>query len=280
VQFYLLGQFGWQIEYGDNKFIAVSRNFDNKVLISYDGVNWDSTAPLDIGLCKGIVYGDGKFVIILNDYISYSTDAINWTKITIPIVPNNYLTGIVYGNGIFVLVGTSKWYYSTDGITWNVNNNFSNPSNSSTPIYGNNKFIRLTNGLGSGFISSDGINWTAFSSGRACISAVYDGEKFVCRNQIIPVGENSVVFISNTNDFINFEDTFAFPPPTLSWSNIEYGDGLLIIFYYGDFLLSSKNSESWKKGKLPIQGKLATLSSGDNKFLASYDNGTVKYSIV
>ena len=282
-RFNLLGEFSLSSVYGDNKFVGILRQYSNHVLYSNDGINWDLIQPLRISRWYSIAYGAGKFVAIsIDNYISYSTDGINWTETTPPFVLNNNLRGIVYGNGVFVLVGDSKWYYSTDGITWNINNSFSNPNYSKTPIYGNNTFIRLPNLNGIGYSSTDGITWNSFSSQRWCESAVYVDGKFVCKNSSIPTGSiNDVTsFISNTNDFINFEDTFIFQPPTESWSNIEYGNGLFVIFYYVNFLLSSKSSRSWRKGKLPVNGAVATLSFGDNKFLASYDDGTVKYSIV
>lgn len=284
-RFNLLGEFSLRLAYGDNKFVGIfgqdistNGNSSNHILYSNDGIDWTLIQPLRVNRWKSIVYGAGKFVAISQGYyISYSADGINWTESVL----NDAFSGIVYGNGIFVLVGASKSYYSTDGITWNVNNSFSYP-NSIDPIYGNNTFIILPNLNGIGYSSTDGITWNSFSSQRWCQSAVYIDGEFVCKNSSIPTGSiNDVTdFISNTNNFINFEDTFAFQPPTTAWSNIEYGNGLFIIFYYIDFLLSSKNLESWRKGKLPIKAKLATLSFGDNKFLASYNNGTVKYSIV
>ena len=146
------------IVYGNDKFVATTQS--SYVWYSSDGVTWNSTDP-DVSFeYAPIVYGNGKFVTIINNAkeIGYSSDGVTWNSTTLP--DDVQCSSIAYGDGKFVVVckNSDKLFYSIDAITWSFtilpeNLDFSHIA------YCNNKFITLAYDSDKMFFSVDGINW-------------------------------------------------------------------------------------------------------------------------
>ena len=123
-------------------------------------------------------YGNGKFVIVGNGVIFYSTDGKTWTQATQPLT--GYIYSVAFGNGRFVTCGMSsasdratQIAYSTDGVTWTtITDNFRNAGLSSAQnvAYGNGLFV-ATNPSGGAAYSTDGITWATFTQSR--LSNIY-----------------------------------------------------------------------------------------------------------
>lgn len=101
------------ITYGDGLFVAVG---NNRTFYSNDGVTWHVGAYISNTTFKDVVYGfHGLYVAVANDGSSYrSTDGVNWSKSADSCGANC----IAYGNGVFVSVDAQYLTYSKDGDTW------------------------------------------------------------------------------------------------------------------------------------------------------------------
>ena len=110
--------FWWDIEYGDNKFVAITS--DDKGAYSYDGINWTEMQFASYDDYCSIAYGFGKFVVVGSNIgkITYSYDGINWLEAETP-HHTIYYNEVIFGDNKFVATSMSnKVAYSYDGITW------------------------------------------------------------------------------------------------------------------------------------------------------------------
>lgn len=121
---------GWsQMAYGQNKFVLLNYNTNDKVIITQR--NTGSSYSISYNMIKGkekinnycgIAYGNGKFVAISNetgDKFSYCSGNINEWKIGY--FPHSVRAlSIAYGNGVFLVTvyNSDKYLYSYDGIEW------------------------------------------------------------------------------------------------------------------------------------------------------------------
>lgn len=129
--------------YGDGKYIIISTSkyaVRMTELVSKTGVSF----KIPIDTVSDIVYGNGKFVAIGNDYgkplVAYSTDSVNWSTTSLDFECRK----ITYGDNKFVIIG-AKSAYSTDGITW-TDTILPDTASWEDVAYGNNKFIATAKG--------------------------------------------------------------------------------------------------------------------------------------
>ena len=129
----------------------------------------------------GVTYGDGKYVCVGDDGLSYySTDGITWTTMT-GLVVRQY-QAVTYGNGRFVCVGYyGDSAYSTDGQTWQAMSGLRNDSHYHGVTYGNGRFVCVGNS-GYSYYSTDGVTWTAMSGLDSVQhrAVAYGNGRFVC----------------------------------------------------------------------------------------------------
>ena len=168
------------VAYGDGKFVAVSdkSTYGNTIVYSTDlGLTWQEASGYAAGTetnkgYKGIAYGGGRFVAVAdggNQRVSYSTDGINWTNVT---VPASDWQSVAYGDGTWVATAwqgsADHVMYSTDDAqTWTTTSSGVTTQQWFDVAYGDGKFVAA--GMNPGNInrtmySEDGINWTAFES--------------------------------------------------------------------------------------------------------------------
>lgn len=167
----------YDIAYGNGRYVAVGRQGYIAVLtddFEVESYQWINT--MDDGW-RSIVFANGKFVVVGNQYVgegdqysrtSSSTDGINWT-------PLKQACGndVTYGNGKFVSVGNNGGIsVSSDGETWERatvqdGSNFSWTFDWISVTYKNGKFIAVgheyvgyNNYIGIITTSIDGTTWT------------------------------------------------------------------------------------------------------------------------
>lgn len=186
-------------------FYSVLLALNSQVVINYPSVNftlsnWKYVAYPDSAFQLTIA-GSDKFVMFSTSYSGdsyYSTNGVNWTKLTLPNpVAYRWLT---YANGIYVAFNTESLtsgeyssIYSTNGITW-YNSTFKGldgynnvGSSYGTPMitYGNGKFILVVNweGVNKAYYSTNGITWTTSTVGNSSVwyNLIY-GNKFIMIN--------------------------------------------------------------------------------------------------
>ena len=150
----------WQsITYGNNIFVAVSNDGENRVIVSNDnGETW-TNPEVELHEWKDIIYANNIFIAISSNKIMYSSGGSVWTYVDIPL---NSWKNIAYGNNVFVIIsenldGTDAIIYSQDSaVTWII------AERESTDIlykikFINDKFYLISeNDI---LFSIDGINW-------------------------------------------------------------------------------------------------------------------------
>jgi hypothetical protein len=163
----------WFISYGNGRFVILTPGSSSnpKAAYSTNGIDWTVTDP-GAYYWSNLTYGSGKFVAIAENYpmvglssaISYSEDAVTWTKVTPPI--NGVIRKIAYGNGKFVILqaADNNVMTSTDGITWTsafstLSSQLFNSYLYEGISYANGKFAMINNGNAI-LYSTDAITWT------------------------------------------------------------------------------------------------------------------------
>ena len=196
------GEQYWGVAYGGGKFVAVSNRSDgNRIIYSTDaGLTWQEASGYDPGTSStkgymGISYGGGRFVAVQdtgNQRVSYSTDGINWTNVTVPL---SDWQSVAYGDGTWVAIawqGAAGYVmYSTDDAqTWTTTSSGVTSQQWFDVEYGDGKFVAA--GMNPGNInrtmySEDGINWTAFESAgdKRFISVAYGSGLWVQGGRVL-----------------------------------------------------------------------------------------------
>ena len=114
---------GWHsVSYANGLFVAVSRNGDNRVMTSPNGITWTARAAAENNGWRSVTYGNGLFVAVAEDgtnRVMTSPDGITWTARAA--AEANSWVSVTSGDGLFVAVatdGTNRVMTSHDGITW------------------------------------------------------------------------------------------------------------------------------------------------------------------
>ncbi|GAB3790912.1 hypothetical protein GCM10028818_61640 [Spirosoma horti] len=185
------------IAYGGGTFVAAGRN--GILITSTDGITWTKRVSGATNMFTGVVYGGKQFVAVGVGFLITSPDGITWTTRKLPGLYS--LGGVTVGpNGLFVAVGDGySVLTSTDGIIWTPHL-FDGPAHYLTGVAYNsalNKYVALASLHGYIYTSTDGITWTASSSGtNADLIAVryLQGKYFV-------VGEDATIR-SSSNGYL------------------------------------------------------------------------------
>ena len=231
-----------------------------------------------------ICYGDGKFVAAaFNSNVAvYSTDGINWTQTTLPVV--GIWNSIAYGNDKFVAVSENgDIAYSSDGNNWIQVNALSIRNRWRSVTYGDNKFVATSVGNSdnnyniNAAYSTDGINWTLTSMpfNGSWPLVTYGNGRFV--------SVSSKGIAAYSTDGINWTQTTF--PILLEGSNmisIAYGNRMFVVAGYClDRNANLKESSAaystdginWTQVSLPVSGNWAAIAYGADKFVIVGRNG-------
>lgn len=243
-------------------FIAVGNG------IFYKGVR---STPGDMAW-SAIAYGNGRYVTI-NDrnYVSTSTDGINWTTPKQISLPNNSFNkisafkDIAFGNGKFIIISGSDVYtaISTDGINWDVSSKIMISNESSASItFGRGKFVAA--GYGWLFTSTDGINWTSISE-----MYTYDiNDVSFINNQYVAVAGDKLGISSDGGQIMISSDGIKWNITQdggkgVAWMNVLYGNGKYVIFEKDKSAKESTTGEKWNfLPKTPINVAAAIYQDG------------------
>lgn len=105
----------WRVQYLNGAFWTVSDR--GAILNSSDGLTWTRRVMNPALFLSDIGYLNGVYVAIATDRVFRSTDAVNWTAVSI----GSNFTSVTSGNGIFVAVRRQNGndvHISQDGLTW------------------------------------------------------------------------------------------------------------------------------------------------------------------
>lgn len=231
------------VAFGANKFVAVAKDgYNPNIAYSSDGISWEALNILSGARLVDIAYGSGKFVAISGYYTNiasgssispsksnvaaYSTDGINWEKITLP--SSDSWVSIIYGNGKFVAVAfrSSSAIYSIDGINWYpVSLNYSYDWESVAA--GNGKFVVVSSYIGTSqskkaAYSSDGIEWvlSTLPYNADWSSVTYGNGKFLA----IGGQSQKTAFTEDGSKWIAAPDL----PSFAKWEDVVHGNGKFV----------------------------------------------------
>ncbi len=159
------------ITFGNGKFVVVANN-NNSACYSNDGITWTQIVlPVGGGnpVYNVIAYGNGVFIATGYYFDGYtqqgltsiSTDGITWTLNNIT-PAGKRLNTVVFINGLFYSGpsdASSQPMYSSNGINWTAIGGTVN-AQQLNPMYGNGKYVGVTNTNNVVSYSTDGITWT------------------------------------------------------------------------------------------------------------------------
>lgn len=217
--------------YGNGRFVTVNYSSTRSlsyVMVSRDGVNWDSATTLFMQNLLNVRFVNNLFFTLScnftgtpNDSLAYSADGYNWTKASIGTTGAG-MYGIAYGNGRYVAVGSRTNIFGTpnnsiawsiDGLNWT---SISGPELSNV-VFAFGKFIGLsTSGIRH---STDGLTWTSSYTASCSFMHFCYGDRMiiaVCSNGSYIVSTNGTTWTIPTVTGISFSSGLR---------GIAYGNG-------------------------------------------------------
>ena len=276
----------YSVTYGDEKFVAVSRDGTNRIMYA-DESNLDEwvavKAPGDI-LWGNVAYGDGKFVAIANgDKFMHTTDPTDKDKWTLATVSSNSWSGIAYGGGKFVVTSIySEFLVASDPAgPWTVNTSGLDDSPYKSITYGDGKFVATAySGKHIAYASDPAGRWSTLTApeDNRWQSVTYGNGKFVA---VANSGNNCIMYADESN--LNSWTTVKVPENN-SWFSVTYGDGKFVAvsdsgtnrIMYAD----ESDLDTWAEVAAPEDNAWRCITHGNGKFVAVAINGTkrVMYS--
>ena len=267
------------VTYGNGKFVAVSRDGQNRVMSSTDGISWTASQATEFNSWNSVTFGNGRFVAIATtgtNRVMSSIDGINWTSGLGPDINNSPWRSVTFGNGRFVAVasgGTNRIMSSTDGINWTIRQA---PETNSwwSVTYGNGKFVAVGSlGANRVIVSADGINWTAHQAATEGFwyAVTYGNGKFVA----VDFYGNQVM---SSTDWMNWAGHQV--PESTNWNSVTYGLGRFVAVAQQSLanglsrVMSSTDGENWTVYKAAEANSWFTVGYGAGKFVALSLDGT------
>jgi len=250
-----------KVIWADNRFVAIGRhsgsNWAAEIAASADGITWNKLTPVFNTTYAGagdVAYGGGTFVLASgsDNPLFYSTDAINWTKVT----QTNFGGGdnvssvysIAYGNGKFVAAGrkgnNAYIEVSEDGISWTVNDTHFSSSNTAIGVtYRNGTFVAVGSNDGEiCYSKDDGGPWQAVVKSANDIT--------------LDKGIGMYFVGSGDHQFLKFI-AYTYQPASASRRMRYSQDG--ITWTYGDAPIGFISDLAWGDGKYVIVGSGSSL---------------------
>ena len=241
------------IAYGNNEFATVGGGAT--ILTSPDAITWTGhgvSGPIPLGTFTSIAYGDNIFVAMtgaptggtsLGAPVS-SSDGVTWNSY---VATYGAFTGITYGNNDFVAVA-NLFYNNFNILTFNVTSapgwpeliQISLEAAIGTNVlngvaYGNNMFVAV-GASGTIWTSSDGVNWSASTSGTTSdLNAITYGN---CGFMV--VGAQGIILFSP--DGANWSAGYSGTPNDLQ--SVAYGDNEYVAVGNNGAILSVTNCYS------------------------------------
>lgn len=241
---------------------------------------------------KAITFGNGKFVVVGDCNITYSTNGIVWEDLYYSLSTHPPFRCVTYGGGKFVAIAESDYdnslkravsrtAYSTDGVNWTFGEMpFAGDWRGVT--YGDGKFVAVCRsrqdgkGTPNGAYSTDGITWTemsAGSSGDDLESVAYGNGRFVTVGYI--AGNNGDRTGYYSTDGINWNTmTLPYVPISKQYTDITFGNGKFVaVTTEKSYCAYSTDGVNWKHISMPSSQSWYAATYGDDKFVMVADNG-------
>ncbi|HYB97510.1 MAG TPA: hypothetical protein VEC57_00055 [Candidatus Limnocylindrales bacterium] len=279
------------VTFGDNLFVAVSRNAapgptTNQVMTSPDGTAWTIRSSSMFGTWVAVAFGSGTYVAVNSDGVAAtaimtSADGITWT--TRSASEGSSWNSVTYGNGLFVAVAqavaSDGVMTSPDGITWTSRTSAANNRWKSV-AYGNGVFVAVsTTGTGNRVMSSsDGITWTARASAADddWTSVAYGNGVFVA---VALAGSGSRIMTSP--DGVTWTAR-ANPESARAWVSVVYGagSGIFVAVSNGPHVIVSSDGITWSTRTIPSSWSGSAITYGKGLFVGVSGNSTIAQQVL
>lgn len=241
---------------------------------------------------KAITFGNGKFVVVGDGNITYSTNGIVWEDLYYSLSTHPPFRCVTYGGGKFVAIAESDYddslkravsrtAYSTDGVNWTFGEMpFAGDWRGVT--YGDGKFVAVCRsrqdgkGAPDAAYSMDGVNWTETTVGEAgdnLEAVAYGNGKFVTFGYI--AGNNGDRTGYYSTDGINWNTmTLPYVPISKQYTDITFGNGKFVaVTTEKSYCAYSTDGVNWKHISMPSSQSWYAATYGDDKFVMVADNG-------
>ena len=215
-----------------------------------------------------VTYGNGIYVAVgMFENIVVSTDAVTWTKLTIPTIFSTQFQDIAFANGIFVAVGqgNSAIAYSSDGLNWTLPVGFA-PAQLQGVSYGNGKWVAVSTASGgasgSAFISTDNAaTWTETSG----ITALGNVTNISFANGIFVASTSTPTLIRST-DGLNWTDVT--PAGAGQFQDTAFKEPYFVALDITGQIFISTDGTEWTKTRNASGGNWYTITVGAGMFVA------------
>lgn len=254
----------YDVAYGSGNFMAVGKR--GVILVSENGIDWDSRTAGTLADLKGIAFANGKFMVAGTGGAIISPNEItNWTHPSS--TTSSSLRDIVFGNGMFAATGEKgAMLTSTDGISWS-SRDIGDATQMEGVAYGNSRFVAV--GYGDKVVTSDdGITWTD-RSGECCTYGVFHDILFA-DGKFVAAYVGGLVKTSKDGITWTVHESGTSSP----LKDLAYGNGIFIGVAADGSVVTSSDGETWTNTYKSSYG-LVTVAYGNDKFVAAGDIGTI-----
>jgi hypothetical protein len=128
----LTGSTGGYVAWNGTNFGMVSLQPGSNWIFSTsnDGISWSSNLYNSgfTGQISNLIWANNKWFVSGNGFINYSTDGVNWSGSSQPVIFVNFWLDVEYNGNMFVAGGASygsydNLIYSYDGLVWSASTN-------------------------------------------------------------------------------------------------------------------------------------------------------------
>ncbi len=268
------------VAFGDGRYVAVGD--EGNIIVSTNGVDWESIMLKLDGDIRQLAYGNGRYVALATarsgsfagfggPLVLTSTNAKDWTAHPTPKLGD--FASVTFGAGVFVATvppyATSRAlvFSSTDGIEWTPQIVDGIPARATT--WTGEKFVAVTQD--SAYFSLDGKIWNRAGSVNVLLRTLdyYNGRFVGITYSGIPTGSADGLF---------WEEA---PTVTRDFQSFAGAGGLFIAATSepNGIIYTSNDGLSWQAWDTGIRREINSIIFAEGKFLAVGDAGTISSSI-
>lgn len=271
------------------------------VQYSSNGVNWSFTALTGTrSSIQAITNGNNLYVLAANNYLAWSTDAIQW-KSRVPLViaarmgPKLFVAGssgsvftstdaitfdaqsfgqsfnvaaLAYGGSLYVAAGGGNTIMSsTDAVTW-TQGNIAISMNFSTITYGNGLYV--TNNGQNAYCSTDCITWVSRNTGSAASISAY------AFGLGVYVGGATNGNIRTSTDTITWGAATSNTPSQIV--AIDFLNNLFVSVGFNGNIVTSTDAVTWTARTSGTTSAIRCISYGAGLYVYGADGGLISTS--
>lgn len=208
------------------------RAFRSPELATLTGGDWTS-----------ITYGNGKYLVKNDNYLSTSLDGINWgTPYQVSNDTFTYSKYLMFNGSFFIAVGDKETVEtSSDGINWTTQQTSGfNPSFIKSAIYNGTKFVVFDPYSYQVFLSADGLQWEGKSNEIIANGThlAFNGEKY-----IVSRSNGYIAISTDLTNWTNIRPTEIYGEFTTNMY-LDY-DGTRFFGIYGRNISYSTDGINW-----------------------------------